>query len=162
MEPGSEDPGYSKPCSNTTPISGARFNGAGVRRPRIHPVAGSLEVDEGALQWSRGPKTPDTSCMRTTPRSGTLLQWSRGPKTPDTPPHFRSKCVLSRLQWSRGPKTPDTGVRMLFAFVLGGASMEPGSEDPGYYSSSKNWPTGQRRFNGAGVRRPRIRLLRIR
>ena len=61
-----------------------------------------------------------------------MLQWSRGPKTPDTSPDRMRLATSSRLQWSRGPKTPDTPLEQEGSTLVGGASMEPGSEDPGY------------------------------
>ena len=63
MEPGSEDPGYLAPYLFSA-RSPSRFNGAGVRRPRIL----GIEFQNGqwtvTLQWSRGPKTPDTGYFR--------------------------------------------------------------------------------------------------
>ena len=59
MEPGSENPGY--PAVQDYPDrTGIGFNGAGVRKPRIQMSKADLLKWVRELQWSRGPKTPDT------------------------------------------------------------------------------------------------------
>ena len=107
MEPGSEDPGYMQPSS-------------------VDPSARSV------LQWSRGPKTPDTCRHR---------------------PRCRGQ--QARLQWSRGPKTPDTlGLRQPGP-GLGGFNGA-GVRRPRILDLFWEYPLGSMGFNGAGVRRPRI------
>ena len=107
MEPGSEDPGYEKSVV-ILGLVGISFNGAGVRRPRIPGMSPGSAPLRTPLQWSRGPKTPDTSENISHLLQVNVLQWSRGPKTPDTYSSDSGEHGVFVLQWSRGPKTPDT------------------------------------------------------
>ena len=85
MEPGSENPGY--PLAISTPTSTRScFNGAGVRKPRILEE-GAYMVRRERASMEPGSENPGYPSQRDTFRSCRSLQWSRGPKTPDTNPN---------------------------------------------------------------------------
>ena len=92
---------------------------------------------EGRLQWSRGPKTPDTILPGMDHPPAEIASMEPGSEDPGYAILLVSLADKLGLQWSRGPKTPDTRKILrdeLKAFF--DASMEPGSEDPGYLGSS--------------------------
>ena len=131
MEPGSEDPGY-RTAAHFRHSQRRCFNGAGVRRPRIPVCECFSPLSSAGLQWSRGPKTPDTIHHR---RIGLLVKdasMEPGSEDPGYDFYAFDEATEFTLQWSRGPKTPDTSVLQ---------------------AQTTRQPTG---FNGAGVRRPRI------
>src|SRR5690606_29683920 len=84
------------------------------------------------LQWSRAPKSAETSGIAVDAASAASLQWSRAPKSAETL-HAPQRVVAATLpQWSRAPKSAETT------------------------ASSRNTPTVAR-FNGAALRRARRR-----
>ena len=140
---------------STTRSWGCRtsFNGAGVFRPRKMIEMPTL-IAMDTLQWGRGLSTPENDrqerriavtptasmgpgsfdpgnrWLGASPRRYCPLQWGRGLSTPETGGHGQPPRRPMRLQWGRGLSTPENSIR-----------------------SSTNF--SRRRFNGAGVFRPR-------
>ena len=106
------------------------FNGAGVLRPRKYFIVGELGDRIEKLQWGRGFKTPEIWRVLLRAADRYALQWGRGFKTPEMAALPAAEPTAEALQWGRGFKTPE--IRYT------DAKMER-----------------YRRFNGAGVLRPR-------
>ncbi len=157
-----------------------RFNGAGVFRPRKWLAGAPQSRLRDALQWGRGLSTPEMERLVEICNREIRLQWGRGLSTPEIRNRASRGGRASRLQWGRGLSTPEMcRLRRVHVEEIAGASMGPGSFDPGNLprparnradriasmgpgsfdpgnaSYNRAMDKNEQGFNGAGVFRPR-------
>ena len=109
----------------------ARFNGAGVFRPRKSNASSTSLVMVIVLQWGRGLSTPEILQAARMLRIMRLLQWGRGLSTPEIAVRYLARAARAVLQWGRGLSTPEIFVSACELNRALRASMGPGSFDPG-------------------------------
>ena len=136
MGPGSFDPGNAE--KRDLHAYGAwRFNGAGVFRPRKFGLGEAVLHRVSLLQWGRGLSTPEMMPPAITSTSPRHASMGPGSFDPGNASWDAATRTLSVLQWGRGLSTPEI------------ARLPP------------RFDLGVRRFNGAGVFRPRKCGLKV-
>ena len=152
MGPGSFDPG-----SSAFPHAAARSVAASMGPGSFDPGSHALTTPhQSACRASMGPGSFDPGSPRRCflLRHFRGLQWGRGLSTPEVIGDAEGNGIGSGLQWGRGLSTPEVINPRYWSSLAGVLQWGRGLSTPEVLEAS-HCRRRSRRFNGAGVFRPR-------